>query len=309
MNTLFKYKSIICMISLLILTAGCVRDDDADCNNRGEIIIRVLDGQNNDITETDAIKDVILYLFGSKNTFIDSIPIPISIVKSRKPIILEYPRQSHLTAVVWCNTIACESTEVDDLDENKHNIESPLKVWLKPNGGKTKTTNLYNSPEELFHGKGKIGLDSSTGVQSITFPVKRKVSSIIVIAKRLRQWAGGGTDEDFSIQVRGTSDTYSLVDGELEGGDATYAPDISFDENDYLVSPLFNTFPSDRTQRVEVEIYKGENCIYRASLDNEGNPLVAEEGRTLQVVIDFQASISVDVSINPWHVVNQYTDL
>ncbi|NDV94832.1 hypothetical protein D0T84_07855 [Dysgonomonas sp. 521] len=306
MNTLFIKKWVICLPSILFLITGCVKDDNSDCRKSCQMVIQVLDGYNNDITETDVVDDVVLYLFGSESKYMDSIPIPTQSVRSRTPITINYPEHSHITAVVWCNTEG-DNTIVDDVKEGD-SLTTPLDINLNMEGTSGQNE-IYSSPEDLFHGYKRIDMEDGGGSFTTELKVKRKISSIIVIAKHLKDWAGGGSDDEYYILVHGTRKIYSLVDGKLGEDDAIHRPDVSFDDNDYLVSSLFNTFPSGPDQRVEVEIFKGDNRIYRASLDQNGNPFVAEEGRTLQVEIDFSGSISVNVSVNPWHVINQYSEL
>lgn len=312
MNSILRYKWIISIASLLVLINGCAKDDDPDSQNAHELIIKVLDGNNNDITETDAIEDIVLYLFGEKNIFLDSIPIPIDIIRNRKPVIIHYPEHAYVTASLWCNTKGPNTIE-DDVNPG-HHTESPLSIRLAPFDEedikkRKNTSTIYKSPEDLFHGHQRVNLDISKGDPNTEFTVKRKVASIVVIAKKLKEWSSNGADNEYHILIRGTKHAFDLVDGDLSGEDAIHWPETTFDTNGVFSSSVFNTFPSDRSQRVEVEFYKGDDCIFRATLDKDGNPLVAEPGKTLQVSVDFGSTVTVNVSVNKWYEINQDWDL
>ncbi len=289
-------------LGVMILMSSCIKEDNDDCHKSCLLSVRVLDADNSDLTTSGVVKDIDLYVYDENGNFLEKSTITPEDVKNEKSILLNYHTHKSITVLAWAN-LAQRPLNYDKIQPT-HTLGSKLNVTLKQDAN-----GMHQSPGELFFGKKEIIMEEGIGSFQHELVVKRKTSSIYIITKRLRQWAAMPGD-DYWYKVVGTKDSYDMFAGALQGNDATFKPSCGWDgDKDVLIAPIFDTFPSGSGQNVEVQIYKGDQCIYRASTDNRGLAFKAEEGKTLQIVIDFTAAVSVNVYINPWHSVQQITDL
>ena len=128
-------------------------------------------------------------------------------------------------------------------------------------------------------------------------------SGVTITAINLKEW-NGDKDGNYTYVVRSSMNTYN-PDGQLVGDNVNYSPRASFYGNGDFSAPIFYTFP---TEHFIVDIYYNGELIYTADKNSNGNPLVPEVGRTLNIIIDFRAEISIKSVITPWNVVYQYVE-
>lgn len=288
-----KHISTIFYPVLLLVSAvlaGCIKEKGSDYCPPSEahyLIVRSFDADNNDITGTGAVRDVVLYVFDSNGAYINRI-----VAAENQRIPLAYPEGTRLKIVAWGNSGA-GNEQMPALAPGS-SVDNAAVTLLK----KTSPVNYSLSPDDLFFASSDVFL-TGAGEGEVDHPVsiKRKAASMTVTIKGLQQWAGT-TDTDFSIVVNGTRESIDFT-GKSSGNAVSYRPPLTLNGNGSFVTGIFNTFPSADTA-VSIDIYKGPDKIYTVTSGNDGKPLVLSEGRLLNVLIDFTGGVSTTLSVTDW---------
>ena len=289
-----KHTGFIFYFTLLfvpVVMSGCIREKGEDCPLSAEyLIVRSYDADNNEITGTGAVQDVVLYVFDEQNLYLETIASP-----ENERVRLNYT-EPRITVVAWGNSKSGHQ-QMPAIQRGTPLDEAEVTLL----SGDTRASSGYSqSPDDLFFGTADIQLGQATGRREVVHPVpvKRKVASMYVVVKGLREWAGTSGD-DFSLEI---SVEYGSIDfqGRSMGRAAVYEPAVSFDADGNFVSRIFNTFPSG-TSVVSVGIYQGTNLIYSTSTDADGKPFTLADGRLLNVLIDLTGgSARTSFTVTEW---------
>lgn len=302
-----KHISTIFYLALLLVSAvltGCIKEKGSDyCPTAAHyLIVRSFDADNKEITGTGAVREVVLYVFDNNGAYTGKI-----IGAENAHIPLDYPEGSQLTLVGWANSQngkqimpqLAQGTPIDQaLVTLTENSSQPAAV---PAGSKASPQigSSSASPDDLFWGTGVVSLNSLEGQTEVghELNIKRKVASISVVIKGLQEWAGT-SDTDFSIVINGTRKSIDFR-GNKVGNPTLYLHQLLKNENGLFVTGIFNTFPSADT-RITIDVYKGSEKIYTVTTDGENKPFVLDEGRLLNVFIDFTRNAAVTFTVTEW---------
>lgn len=273
-----------------IILSGCSDDDrDDDCDlPKHYVIVRSLDADGADITGTGAVKEVLLYLFDTNEGYIKTISC-----KENERVFVGYDKHAATQIIGWGNATATNE-ELPTLSAGD-SFQKGL-ISLK----KTTSQDYFLFPDDLF--LGSIGLQVTKGEREkrkelthVLFLKRKSASMNIVISGAQQRY---GTDQEFWITVSGIPQTLTFTGAETGAGVAL-KPAVTQPDAQHLSTGIFNTFPSgDYT--IVVNLYRGNEKIYSASSDKNGTPFRLEEGRLLNVRIDFGDSTDVIFSITPW---------
>ena len=298
MNNKSKFSLLLVITLMTIgLLSSCFKEDLSDCPLPFQVTIKALDIDLNDITESGEIKSVILFVFDENQNLIDHFELTADQVKSRKPIniVMDYPGHESLTFIAWGNS---------DSNFNCSQVSSvktinDLYVRLtKKDGHARPASDFFQGKLEMTVEYGGVGQGQSRVVE-----IHRMTSGVTITAIDLKQWNNNQQGE-YHYVLRSSKDTYD-PHGNLVGEIVSYKPGATFTENENFYAPIFYTFPSEH---YVVDIYCNEELIFTAEKDASGNHFVPEIGKTLNIIIDFRATISIQVAITPWNVVYQYVD-
>src|SRR5690554_154561 len=301
MNNKNKF-SLLLVITLLItgLLSSCFKDDLTDCPRPFQVTIKALDADQNDITESGEVKNAILFVFDQNNELVKGFTINEAQIKGRQPINIEidYPGYESLYFVAWGN--ADENIEYSNI-ENVRNLLD-LYVKLKSQDG------LAISPGDFFRGILTVPVEygGTENGQSHIVEINRMTSGVTITARHLKEW-NSNLEGEYSFVLHESKDMYDQ-DGHLIGNAVSYAPSCGFATNGDLSTSIFYTFPPESGKGVHVDILYNGKIIYTIDHDSEGHLFVPIVGRTLNIIIDFRAEISVLFEVTPWNVVYQYVN-
>lgn len=280
-NTKFTFY----ILFLLFLFSGCIKDDLNDCPKTYRLVVQT---DPNDDVSLRATPKVVLFIFDENNRLLDYRNTSPGVVME-----LSYEGHSRLNAVAWAN--------IDDhVNVSTLNTQMPLENATVKLIDRTDLSegNYALSPSDLFHGKKELDLNLNTQEHPDVLIIGRKVAAIQIIAKKLKEYVGT-IDNDFTYKVKSSKNTFDF-NGKLMGDDRNYLPECSFSDKDELIAPAFLVFPSQTGQNISVDIYKGTNLIYTIDKDDNGLPLKTEEGKILELIVDFSTEASVDITIKDW---------
>ena len=282
----------ICLMLSLFLLAGCIAENLSDCA-RG-ISLRV--SLRNDIPGgSEAVKDITLYVFDEDDLLLDILPVIPS-----EPVSLYYPGIPRLRCVSWCNTQGSALT-MRPMQKGDA-FEQGLVSLQQASGTRAGEVPLYVSPPDLFYGEIQIE-NNTTGNRPVEqeITVSRMVSSMNITVRGLRLLAGT-PEGDFRLVVHETTSQVDFL-GRFGGGPAAYSPAGSFSgsgSKDEFIVPDFHLFPVVGGAGLTVDIYHNETLIRSVSTDNMGRPIVPQTGKTLHLLINFEASLDVEIAMTGW---------
>lgn len=295
MSTKSKF-SLLLIITLLIsgLLSGCIEEDLSDCPRPFQITIKALDVDMNDITESGEVKNAILFVFDETQKLVKAFELTSDQVKSRKPIdiIIDYPGSAELTFVAWGN-----------VDNNIEYSQISSVQKLKDLYVKLTSKDGFAQPScDFFRGNLIVPVEYGGTEKSNAQVVEiyRMTTGVTITAINLKEWnyLREGT---YKFVLRASMDTYGH-DGVLTGNMVSYSPGASFYQNGDFHAPIFYTFPA---KNFMVDIYFNGELLCTVGKDADVNLFIPVIGRTLNIIIDFRAEISLNSIITPWNVVYQ----
>ncbi len=266
------------------LFAGCIKDDTTGCGQQYSLTVKAYDPDGGDAGA--AVQDVILYLFDDTGGFLREIETSVG-----AEVLLDVSAGG-VDIVAWGNLKGGhEQLPVLSPGDSK----SAATEQLKPD---TRAASLYLSPDDLFYGQLAIPAYDNNLTGEYEIPIRRKVGSMSVTVRGLKQYAGFN-DNEYRVVAGETCNAFGF-DGNPCGGQASYAPAGAFKTSAgreiYVVAP-FNTIPN--TQQMNVSIFHAGTLVYTVGSTVDG-PITVHEGKHTEVVIDFTATVTVTVTMSPW---------
>ena len=276
----------------LLLLSGCIAENNDDCFKGVPLKVKLPAG-----ISQETIKDMSLYVFDDKDLLLDILP-----VNSTEPVNLDYPGIPTLHCVALCNT------------QDGTMLVSPLKkgdscsdgfISMKPAAAPTRDAQSisYTPPADLFYGELKIeNTSTSARIEEQTLAVSRMVASMNIPVRGL-ELLSGSSDGDYSRVVHETASRLDF-EGHYGGTPASYRFSPPFEAGkDYKIPP-FNLFPTleGENQGVTIDIYHGTERIKSLNTDSSHQPIIPVVGQTLNVLLDFKLSVSVEVKLTEWGV-------
>ena len=182
-----------------------------------------------------------------------------------------------------------------------HNLLD-LFVKLKSHGG------FAVSPGDFFRGNLTVPVEygGTERAQSHIVEINRMTSGVTIIAKHLKEW-NNKQEGNYSFVLHESLDMYDSG-GNICGNSVDYSPISSFAQNGDLWAPIFYTFPNIADKGFTVDILYNGKVIYTIDHDSAGNLLLPVIGKTLNIIIDFSAELSVICAVTPWNIVYQYVE-
>ncbi len=275
---------LLCLLTFMTALTGCIKDDLDDCEQEYRFTVRAYDADNGEVTTP--VNEVLLYVFDDNLQFIKEIETTIGASVS-----VSVPRSESIHVVGWGNLKGGNQVR-PTLVAGDHKDTGLVRL-----NAVTRTASPHGSPDDLFH--GDITINAQDMRENILLPIHRKVSSLAVTVIGLKQYAGFD-DDDYRIEVH---ETRSAIDfyGQYCGNGALYSPAGAFHTQNgkeaYRVS-AFHMLPQN--SGVSIDIFHRSTLVYTATTQGNGSPIIIQEGRHTDVVIDFTGSIRITVSISPW---------
>lgn len=277
---------LMCLLSVLLIAAssGCTKESTSDCSAKFTIVVRAYDPDGGEITGSDGPRDVSVYVFDSEGLFSERIETTVG-----ANVTIEAPRGDAVSVVVWAD--AQGGSDMFPILTRGVHRPADCSVGLVP----TRSAHtVCDSPGDLFNGNMQINTKTADGIQIV--PIYRRTGSMNITVRKLREHTQSA-DDDFSIVVHETQSRIDF-DGSLSGEwSAAYTPVGAFDAQGVYSTGIFNMLPSD--EGVTIDIYHGTELIRTVTIC-AGEPITVAAGLTTNVLIDFGASLDVQVSLTPW---------
>lgn len=302
MSNRYKYRFFLFGALLMaVLWSSCIKEDFGECPRPFQVTIKALDTDNNDITESDAISNVMLFVFNENNQIFKTYTVTGDEIKQRKPIDihLDYPGHKSLKFVAWANVD--DKVDFSPITEVKQLTD--LYVKLKSQKATLSTGVIAQSPGDLFFGALDVPVEFG-GIEmgkSHVVEIHRKTASVTITA---RHFPNTEDPTAYSFVLRESPDTYDY-NGQLTGNMVNYKPETTVSAEGHLHTPIFITFPTLGGQSYVLDVYKNGELKYTFTQGSDGTPFVPVIGKLLNIIIDFTVDISINVVVTPWGVVFQ----
>ncbi len=296
------YRHCICVAFsaiLVLLALGCTKEDNSICF-RPTLSIKAyetVDGNSEQENQT-LVSDVSIYIFDENELFLEYIECVAG-----DDVEIDYPGHNKLNIVSFGNdkggNVFMPAFNVGDHISN--GIVSMRSMDVK-SGDRSK--DFYVFPDDLFFGSLPIN-KSADPWQVIEIPLRRKIACANITVVGLEKRFGIGKDQADELSVN-LGHTFSTLDfyGRFGGDKAHYKPVGEFDEKKYFVTPTFNLFPSVPGSSLSMELYHNDKQLANIIANDNGEPLIAVEGKMLNILLVFVSDSQVSVSFvtTPWGV-------
>ena len=271
----------------LLLLSGCIAENNDDCFKGVPLKVKLPAG-----ISQETIKDMSLYVFDDKDLLLDIFP-----VNSTEPVNLNYPGIPTLHCVALCNT-QDGTMLVSPLKKGDSCSDGFISLRLSVPTRAGKST--FTSPADLFYGELKIeNTSTSARIEEQALAVSRMVASMNITVRGLELLSGSGGG-DYSLVVH---ETASRVDfeGRYGGEPASYQFSSRFEAGKDSKIPALNLFPAlEENKGLTIDIYRNGDLLKSLNTDSSHQPIIPVVGQTLNVLLDFKLSVSVEVEITAW---------
>lgn len=313
------FKSLALSLAVLLLAAGCVNETLEECppepgvdDIRQLLYLRITDGATRgDITDTEYLDDIMVYLFDRNEHLVDTIPYTTSMIRRGVPVDLTDRNMAGGYVSVWANignsievTPAVMGIDIDDMEMSILANDSRADFFL--------------CPGDMFFGYDKIAftpVDELTEADTVW--IERKNSRLNITVRGLPDNENAGA---YYFRIESLYSAYNFEGTPLleprniwEDGD--------FDGNGDYVSPepyimIHNAadHPYSDTNRVVVDLYRmagtrADTLLASADRDTAGQYILLEKGKTTNVLIILEpqtGEVEVHMQITPWDEIHQW---
>lgn len=284
----YKFRTIpgILYFMFTLLLSGCIAENTDDCFKGIPLAVNL----PADIPQ-ETIKDMTLYVFDDKDLLLDILPVNIT-----EPVLLKYPGIPTLHCVALCNT------------QDGTMLVSPLNtgdscsegfISLKPSVPTRAEQSIFTSPTDLFYGELEIENNTTSNHPEELFVDVSRMTASMNITLRGLQRLTGTNDSDYSLVIRETGSRMDFS-GNYGGPPASYSPAMNLAANkDFKVS-MFRLFPTANGSGLTIDIYHKGALLKSIKTDGSGNPIVPVLGKTTNLLLNFEGSVSVEIEITGW---------
>lgn len=297
MRTLKTSAINVCIVCILLflVPAACVREETDTCVQY-ELNVRAVDVEGNDLTQSGALQKADVYLFNEKG-FVRMVPAGIS-----SDFLFGNDKSEKLTLVAWGN-IKADTLTTAEITPGTSIEEARLKLKQHAQGSHLPIT-------DIFYCRKELNPATTRGMQekNITLVMERMAAGLSIRTRYLAErYPHNGTPYTFIVRGTGTEVDFT---GKVIGESAGYQPLSYTDKQGDIYAPPFHIFPTEETQRIEIDIYRREEKLYTITEDNEFKPLYAPAGKQTNVDIDFRyAVVKVTITVVPWGTISQDTEM
>ncbi|PXV65853.1 fimbrillin-A associated anchor protein Mfa1/Mfa2 [Dysgonomonas alginatilytica] len=275
--------------TLILIANACIKEDVPPCEIA--VTVQIAEGSGS-ADDKSIVNDIVLYIFDENKKFLDTKETQLG-----KTEILSYPNAGKLTVVAWCNTLN-GSIDITSLSPDLFLRDGYARLR------RISSPNIYQIPDDILFGSAPV-INNQSANEYVTLYVARVVASMNITVRNLKKFAGFN-DDNYSFVV-GTTKTYMDFTGQYYGNGASYIPESSFNTQNEFIAKTFRLFPS-REENFSVKIFHDGTLIDEVSTDNDGSPLQTIQNKTLNLLIEYNGSADISVTIKntEWNQTHQW---
>lgn len=285
----YKFRSIpgiLYFMFTLLLLSGCIAENTDDCFKG--IPLKVNLPADNPL---ETIKDMTIYVFDDKDLLLDILPVNIT-----EPVLLKYPGVPTLHCVALCNT------QDGTMLVSPLNTGAPCSdgyISLKPSAPTRAEQSIFTSPTDLFYGELEIENNTTSyHPEELFMNISRMTASMNITLRGLQRLTGTN-DKNYSLVIYETSSRMDF-NGKYAGPPAFYSPAMNLAANKDFEVSMFRLFPTTNGSGLTIDIYHNQTFLKSIKSDGSGNPIVPVVGKTTNLLLNFEGSVSVEVEITAW---------
>lgn len=283
-----KLSAIAVFLLLLLLTVSCVKENREDCLQY-TLHMKAADAEGNELTTGGVLEKADLYLFGEEG-FIRMV---------QEKAFLEYyfgeERNRKLTLVAWGN-VKEDTLITTEIAPGTSIEDARLLLKRHATGNHLPVTDLFYCRKEL----NAPATRSMTQAEDVVLVMERLSACVSIRTYDLAGRYPSGSGEPCRFIVHGTGAEMNF-NARITGEEAGYEPPAHTDTQGDAYTPPFRTFPTGEGERIQVDVYRGENRLCTVTNDKYGRPLRTPAGKRTEIEIDFRpATVEVTIVVRPW---------
>ena len=276
-------------VVLLLTVAGCRKDD----LNRGKTLIFASNGTSQ--TGSDGIREIDVFVFDDREQLINRTG-----TQPDGAVELDYPQTSTFHCIAWGNS-KDSGLELSPLQSGDPLAKGAFT--LKKLSSIQDGTTFSNTPPDLF--RGATQTDNNTIGTRLTIPIVMQpaTASIHITIEGLLtidglQEATGTADGNFTLEV---SQAAARIDFEGNySGKAVHSLTGSFNSKKEYIIPSFHIFPPATGNGIRLDVSHGGKLLQSITQTSDGQRLLAEAGRKLELLILFRPDGSAEARLPGW---------
>ncbi len=287
---------------LLLALQSCIRENLDECDQEALLYVTVVDLLSGlDITDTEDVGDVDLFIFDPAESFVDHITVPKERLVAGDPIAIKHTDVRGLWVSAWGNLK--DGQIVPLLDGNCTLTDGSITVKDGPDG-------YHLCPDDLFFGVKQVNLGQA-GSRAVTIireelPISRKNARMHLTVLGLPD---GTNEADYYFTVHGGYVGYNFK-GEPVAGENQIRQTGAFNQRrEYATAEAFNIIHClEGDNNITVNLYRqaagtrAPSLIASVNEDDQGVYIAPLAGQTTNVLIDLRgAEASVQIELTPWN--------
>lgn len=158
---------------------------------------------------------------------------------------------------------------------------------------------IFTSPTDLFYGELEIENNTTSNHPAEQFIDVSRMTASMNITLRGLQRLTGTDDRDYSLVIRETSSRMDFS-GNYGGSPASYSPAMTLAANKDFEVSMFRLFPTTNGGGLTIDIYHNRSLLKSITTDGSGNPIIPVVGKTTNLLLNFEGSVSVEIEITAW---------
>lgn len=271
-------------VVLLLTATGCRKDD----LNRGKTLVFTSNGTSQ--TGSDGISEIEVFVFDDREQLINRTG-----TQPDGAVELDYPQTSSFHCIAWGNS------KDNGLELTSLQPGDPLSkgsVTLKTLSSAQDGTTFSNTPSDLFRGAIQTDNNNTTSTRQVIPMVMLPATASIHITIDGLQEATGTTDGNFALEV---SQAAARIDFEGNySGKAVHSLTGSFNSKKEYIIPPFHIFPPATGNGIRLDVSHGGKLLQSITQTSDGQRLLVEAGRKLELLIIFSSDGSAEARLPGW---------
>lgn len=287
---------------LLLALQSCIKENLDECEEEAQLFITVVDLLSGlDITDTEEVGDVDLFIFDPAESFVDHITVPKEKLIAGDPIAIKHTDVRGLWVSAWGNLK--DGQIVPFLDGNCTLTAGSITV-------KDGSDGYHLCPDDLFFGVKQVNL-GQMGSRAVTIireelPISRKNARMHLTVLGLPKEAN---EADYYFTVQGGYAGYNFKGEPVAGENQIRQTGIFNQRREYATEDAFNIIHClEGDNNITVNLYREAGVTRAPSLiasvneDDQGVYIAPLAGQTTNVLIDLRgADIAVQIRQTPWN--------